>query len=65
MVLMQNGKATRRLTASLRSVSVGASRPVVSSKHENFGGGLCVRRRQFDRGAPGGGLARSSAAIYG
>ena len=25
------------LTASLRSVSAGASRPVVSSKHENFG----------------------------
>ena len=34
-------------------------------KAQNFSEGLCVRRRQFNRGAPGGGLARSSAAIYG
>ena len=25
-----------------------------SSKHKNFGGRLCVRPRQFNRGAPGG-----------
>ena len=42
-------------TASRRSVRVGASRPVVSSKYENFGVGLCVRWRQLDRGTPGGG----------
>ena len=54
-VLIKTAQATRRLTASLRSVSVGASRPVVSSKHENFGEGLCVRWRQLDRGMPGGG----------
>ena len=57
-VLIKAAQATRRLTASLRSVSIGASRPVASSKHENFGGGLCIRWRQFDRGHPGGGLAR-------
>ena len=43
----------------------GALRPVVSSRHENFGGEVCVRRRQFDREQPGGGLARSNATIYG
>ena len=64
-VLIKTAQATRRLTASLRWVSAGASRPVASSKHENFGEGLCVRWRQLDRGQPGGGLARSSAAIYG
>jgi hypothetical protein len=42
--------------------SAGASRPVASSKHGNFGGGLCVRWRQSDRGIPWGGLARSSTA---
>ena len=30
------------------------SRPVVSSKNENFGGEVCVRQRQFDGAAPGG-----------
>ena len=54
-VLIKTARPPRRLTASLRSVSVGASRPVVSSKHENFGEGLCVRWRQLDRGVPGGG----------
>ena len=48
---------------SVLALRFNASRPA-SSKHENFGGGLCVRWRQFDRGQPGGGLARSSA-IYG
>jgi hypothetical protein len=52
-VLAKTAQATRR-TASLRSVSVGASRPIVSSKHENFGETLCVRGRQLDRGIPGG-----------
>ena len=36
------------------SVSVGATRRV-SSNHENFGGRLCIRWRQFDRGQLGGG----------
>ena len=58
------GQFSRPIALLLRR-AFGASRPVVSSKHQNFGEGLCVRRRQFDRGAPGGGLARSSAAIYG
>lgn len=35
---------------------MGASRPVVSSKHGNFAAKGCVRPRQFKRGAPGGGL---------
>ena len=52
-VLIKTAQATPRLTESLRSVSAGASRPV-SSKHENFGEGLCVRWRQLDRGMPGG-----------
>jgi hypothetical protein len=43
-------------------VNVGASRPVVSSKHENFAWEGCDRPRWLDRGPPGGGLARSSAA---
>ena len=34
-------------------------------KARKFWRGVCVRWRQFDRGVPGGGLARSSAAIYG
>ena len=41
------------------------SRPVVSSKNENFGAEVCVRWRLFERGGPGAGLARSSAVIYG
>jgi hypothetical protein len=41
----QNGPASRRLAASLGSVNVGASRPVLSPKHENFASEGCDRRR--------------------
>jgi hypothetical protein len=43
-----------------------AAQQQVVQKHENFGGGLCVRWRQFDRGHPGGrvGALRYRPACY-
>ena len=57
--LMHRHNYSQSLITSLfaqRSEINAQSRPVVSSKNENFGGEVCVRRRQFDWGAPGGGF---------
>jgi hypothetical protein len=51
---------TPRLTASLRRRA-----RYVNLENGNFGGEVCDRPRRSLWGAPGGGLAHSSAAIYG
>ena len=45
------------LCLSLRNRWLSSARQSVSSKHKNFAWEGCDRRRQLDRGAPGGGVA--------
>jgi hypothetical protein len=55
-VLIKTVHGAPETAASLRLASLGASRSLINSQYENFGAGLCVRRRHPDRGAPGGGF---------